>query len=634
MTLLTGRNGTGKSLVLEALTAAWSGNINLPEFVGPYGHTLVIELAISLEPHEYDALDAWNAGHDWPVADRKSEHALIAMATNHEESGFYDPDRDNVMRALQNPLFARSHPFASIDFLSARRQVSINTTTSVDLGLLDKSSSADERRSMYEQEIRWKSAMQMPDVGSYLTSLDYRDFITKRSGGEGEDEYGRLTRIFEEATGKTITLPEFDPVTAESSIRVRLPSGNTHELSDLSNGEREMLGMLYFVSQLSSQGGVLLLDEPEKHMHPTLQLAVLNAIRLVTKRGQVLVVTHSPALIAASPSRNVLTVEPAWSANDNQIRTIAEDEQSEVLASLGLSMRDLVQSDFLLIVEGQDDERRLRILFPEELAAAKVSIAGSRNSVLEMAKSLRRLDLQVPFLGLVDRDFATEQEVTALMAKGDIFVWDMRMLENVLLSAELLQRVIGPTTGEKANFEAKLGGIIDALKDDAVEQFVNAAITRRLPSEELTEPTGRGDRIQAYLINQKDLWEFRIKVYDETRTEVTQKISETWGNDCHRYVDGKRVFAEIQRRWPIFKNRSTLLDMVMLGAHDQPNLMPAAAGRFKAKLKALRTPKVAKPGDSAPTKDFTTRDQNVSERFRMVEEPSPRLNLAPPEFGC
>lgn len=341
---------------------------------------------------------------------RALEHVLEALSTSADGTGSYT-EQDDVLLTLQNPIFSRSHPFATIDLLSARRQVSIDTTTSVDLKLLDRTTVADDRRRMYEQEIRWKSSMQMPDVGAYLTSLDYRDFIAGREGLNHQNEYSKLVDIFKDATGKLIRRPQFDSTTIETSINVELVSGQIHRLEDLSNGEREMLGMLYYVSQLSSHGGVLLLDEPEKHLHPSLQLAVLKAMMSVADRGQLIVVTHSPALISAASRDDVLAIEGAWASNGNQVLRIEdEDLAAGVLADLGVTKRELFQFDVMLVVEGEHDKSRLQLLFPDEIARAKVVVAGSRDSVLRMHSSLQSLDLPIPWGCIIDRDFYDEED--------------------------------------------------------------------------------------------------------------------------------------------------------------------------------------------------------------------------------
>ncbi|PPH37915.1 hypothetical protein C5C53_06000 [Rathayibacter sp. AY1E3] len=631
LTLLTGRNGTGKSLILEALTALWSGNINLPEFVGPYGNALSISIALRLDESEYEAIDKWRLARGMSTAARSSLHQLEAVSTNKERTGSFSTI-DDVVETLRNDLFAQEHPFATIDLLSARRQVSVSTSTSVDLNMLDRSSSAQQRRNMYEQEIRWKSGMQMPDVGSYLTSLDYRDFISRRQGVQEKDEYGRLVEIFFKATGKKITLPQYDPETTHSAILVKLPSDQTHGLADLSNGEREMLGMLYYVSQLSAQGGVLLLDEPEKHLHPSLQLAVLRAMTEVADRGQILVVTHSPALIASAAPQDVLVVNAAWKTDGNQISSVVDDDQqADVLLDLGIARRDLIQADMLIVVEGGDDERRIKMLFPEEVAGARFLVAGSRYGVLQAAATLRRLHLEMPWICVIDRDFSDEDEVAKLTADKRVFVWEARMIENVLLSVPLLTRALAAKADPDGLISGEFSLIIDSFKEQAKNQFVEASVRQFMPEVSSSSVPNPVDRIEKDLLIERDLWAARADAYAGIRADVLSDLDQRWTAEWHLFVDGKRVLAEIQRRWPVYKNTASLVDNLLVFARESSGLMPKRAIDLKDALIGLK----AHSALAIKTADVIS-DQEKEElatKLAAVESPDDELNASPQFAG-
>ncbi|NED94784.1 AAA family ATPase [Phytoactinopolyspora alkaliphila] len=624
LSLVTGKNGTGKSLILEALTAAWSGNINLPDFVGPYGHSLSIEIGIEFDEREYASVDRWRSDRDLPPVHRSSEHILEAVSTNRDSTGTY-LQRDEMLETVQNELFSRGHPFAAIDLLSARRQVSLTTSTSVDLDLLDRTASAEQRRMMYDQEIRWKSAMQMPDIGTYLMSLDYRDYVAARDGLETGEEYQRLREIFHVATGKEISLPKYDPETTQSSIRVTLPSGETHALEDLSNGEREMLGMLYYVSQLSAQGGVLLLDEPEKHLHPSLQLAVLRAMMTVASRGQIIVVTHSPSLISASPSENVLIVRPAWESAENQAQRVADiDDESEVLSDLGITRRDLFQANYLLVVEGPDDEKRLRMLCPGEIAGAEVVVAGGRDAVLRTADTLRSLEVGVPWICVIDRDFLPETAAGDISEDGRVFVWDARMLECVLISPALLARVLEPGLSAGDSLENTVRDEVDRLKPRALEQFIEARMgERNLPAELVNVPDSSLDPIQRRLDLERRKIEFRLSEYHDVRAEVITEIESAWAGGWRHYVDGKRVLSALQKKYRVFRDAATLTDALMICARENEDLMPPDVSRLKDTLRKIQA---SRPSVKFQASESESRDRSIREAVTHGA-PEPALNL-------
>lgn len=135
-----------------------------------------------------------------------------------------------------------------------------------------------ERIQVLNQVLNAGGAASLPSVANYLITLYYQQFLADRQGLDLPDEYEMLSIPFASATGKQLLKPEYH-ARAGSSVEVELPSGHRHGLSDLSSGEQAMLALMFFVRRLSASGGTLCLDEPEQHLHPSLQAAVFELMR-------------------------------------------------------------------------------------------------------------------------------------------------------------------------------------------------------------------------------------------------------------------------------------------------------------------------------------------------------------------
>jgi hypothetical protein len=73
---------------------------------------------------------------------------------------------------------------------------------------------------------------------------------------------------------------------------------HSHPLDDLSSGERQMLIQLYLVSRWLQAGGLVLLDEPDLHMHPSLVdrfIARMHEV-VAAKQGQLVLTSHLPMI--------------------------------------------------------------------------------------------------------------------------------------------------------------------------------------------------------------------------------------------------------------------------------------------------------------------------------------------------
>jgi hypothetical protein len=68
-----------------------------------------------------------------------------------------------------------------------------------------------------------------------------------------------------------------------------------HPIEDLSSGERQMLLLVGFVVAFLRPGGIVLLDEPDLHIHIALVTQLLETLEMVVKerQGQIIVASHS-----------------------------------------------------------------------------------------------------------------------------------------------------------------------------------------------------------------------------------------------------------------------------------------------------------------------------------------------------
>lgn len=95
-------------------------------------------------------------------------------------------------------------------------------------------------------------------------------------------------------SGKEI---ESDIRPGEGRLRVKIQNqrGVYHSLDDLSAGEHQVLILIYLITRWMQKGGVVLIDEPDLYLHPSLIEPFLSALeQLVTKRdGQLLITSHA-----------------------------------------------------------------------------------------------------------------------------------------------------------------------------------------------------------------------------------------------------------------------------------------------------------------------------------------------------
>ena len=104
---------------------------------------------------------------------------------------------------------------------------------------------------------------------------------------------------------------------------------------------------------------MILMEDPEIFLHPTLQKKSSEILYRLSRKNQVIFTTHSPNLL--------------FQFNSRQIRQMVLDEDgysvirshtnlSAILDDLGFTASDLLNVSFVFIVEGKQDKSRLPLL--------------------------------------------------------------------------------------------------------------------------------------------------------------------------------------------------------------------------------------------------------------------------------
>jgi hypothetical protein len=75
-------------------------------------------------------------------------------------------------------------------------------------------------------------------------------------------------------------------------------SGQIHPIYLLSSGEKQILLMLAFITRWLRPGGVVLIDEPDLHLHVSLSNAFVSHLRQMIgeQNGQLIIASHAPEL--------------------------------------------------------------------------------------------------------------------------------------------------------------------------------------------------------------------------------------------------------------------------------------------------------------------------------------------------
>jgi len=239
----------------------------------------------------------------------------------------------------------------------------------------------------------------------------------------------------------------------------RLNNYTTRDLMVEGSGFLQWLGV--FALSLDPDNKLLMLDEPDAHLHPSLQKELIDELEKISKKfdKQILFASHSPDLIRSSPPSTILEFR------DGKPRYLVEDLQKVALlngigSEFAPKINNLQLHKRLIFVENPSDIELLSIL------AQKLGAVLPSNHVIwqylvshdERKKLFTEIAKEIPDLrgiSLRDRDDESLGTTSASLedfshpdiAGRNLFCrkWRRRYIESYLLSAPAIARAASTT---------------------------------------------------------------------------------------------------------------------------------------------------------------------------------------------
>lgn len=227
----------------------------------------------------------------------------------------------------------------------------------------------------------------------------------------------------------------------QTRFRLGLTRGGMTFFSEIfSSGEREIIHFLVAMFALNVRDGLILVDEPELHLHPRWQRLFLRLFEDLApeRNNQFIIATHSPVFVSQETIQNVLRVyrQPNEGSKVVSLRDMAELPSKKQLVRMINSQNNerLFFADKVVLVEGISD--RIVIgsliemaveLFKDNRSIEVVDVGGKHN-FQEYQKLLNTLE--TPWTVVADRDYV--EQIGSTKVKG-IFKTDKESQAKALL---------------------------------------------------------------------------------------------------------------------------------------------------------------------------------------------------------
>lgn len=316
-----------------------------------------------------------------------------------------------------------------------------------------------------------------------------------------------------------------------------------------------------FAGVLSQEGGMVLIDEPDAHLHARLQVELMRVFEFLTKEHafQFVMATHSPHMLAAAPPA---ALRAMIEGRAHPFATTPE--QVDVLDSLGafdrMEVVPLLRNKAVVFVENRDDRDLLELFARKLWGEKKARALWDRISFLytyqePIVADVKRLARQVKdllsspgledlasgrparFLVLGDRDYrpgdslAAKRKQLLNAARSQDFrldlqchIWERNEIENYLLDGDAIE-------------QAALASLDGAEKKDRVKRVVRTVLAEALAAERSQALVRIAEQIQR---------DDRRLTYQAVTERALAVLDAEW-QDGTSLADAKRVLGAVRR---------------------------------------------------------------------------------------
>ncbi|MFF7487404.1 ATP-dependent endonuclease [Streptomyces luteogriseus] len=335
---------------------------------------------------------------------------------------------------------------------------------------------------------------------------------------------------------------------------------------------------------------IMLVEEPEVHLHPALETALMEYLKNISNECQIFLTTHSTNFLDVGDLRNVYMIrkEP-----DTQIQLLDVTEAEESIPQeLGIRLSSLFMYDRLIFVEGPSDEQVLRS-FADKLgvsfgqaALGFVTTGGARNfthyATASTLKFLGKRNVKTVFV--LDRDERDEEDLRKLQRQisgvSELQLLKRRELENYLLAPAALATFIADKSSQASTpaedeISRALDEICDSLLSISIERRVLKKVCAPLyPNREAVINRDEGADFAASVTTQlSKITESLTQLESELDTlirDADAEVRQEWESRKHEIVPGEEVLTLLLQRYGLrFNKRQDCLKIAALMKREE-----------------------------------------------------------------
>lgn len=262
------------------------------------------------------------------------------------------------------------------------------------------------------------------------------------------DPFDKYKKIFSDLIPNK-QLIDIDPAQPKE-FQYKDEDGQVLPFNSLSSGEQEVIKVLFDVARKEIKHSVIIVDEPELHLHPTLTFKLIESLKTIGEHtNQFIFLTHSADLISTYYSTgNVYFIDSSQSGT-NQAHKLSDLNNShhQVVRLIGQNLGLFAVGKKLVFVEGENssiDRLTYHTIAQSIDSDIKIIPVGSVLNLMTLnsiEEQIRNSIFGIDIYMIRDRDGLTDTQVDTIEANGRIKCLKRRHIENYFLDEEILFKV-------------------------------------------------------------------------------------------------------------------------------------------------------------------------------------------------
>ena len=365
-----------------------------------------------------------------------------------------------------------------------------------------------------------------------------------------------VSKVVEEAQKSVPLFKQLNALLALGTLTVSLENSNDEEIfaqhgdngarfsiAQMSDGERN--AALIAAEVLTVEPGTLLLiDEPERHLHRSIIEPFLSALFELRKDCSFVVSTHEVALPATNSEARVLIVRSCEWTGEKATAWDVELLEANMPLPEDLKRTILGARRKILFVEGAStspDQPLYSALFPDISVVPQKSCVDVQRAVsgLRESQSLHFVEA----FGLIDKDYLTDEEVKKLLHKG-VFALDVYSVEGLYCCSDIIEAI--------AHLQAEVyGRDADKISNEACQKALDALNQNGIAEEMAARRCER--RVRNLVLQKLPDWE---QIKDNQTMNIIEDITPLYEEELNRFKEfmEEKKLDELFARYRLHKS--------------------------------------------------------------------------------